>query len=152
MSLGLLYHYFPSIDVLHEELITIALAGRTGQYFPQYDNPLDYFLKSAGHIFDVVKSDHIYAEYFVLMNQAQHNPNLPIQIKEKLEQNDIIAQSIRTIEEGQHQGIIRKGNPVALAMAFWLSVGAYVEMIAQNPNMPYPETDWFVDILSARNH
>ncbi len=152
MSLGLLYHYFESIEVLHEELIAIALTGRTGQYFPQYDNPLDYFVKSAGHIFDVVRSDHSTAEYFVLMNQAQRNPNLPAHIKEKLEQNDTITKSIRMIEEGQQQGIIRKGNPLALTMAFWLSVEAYVEMIALNPEMPFPETDWFVDILRASNH
>ena len=149
MSLGLLYHYFESVEILHEELINIALAGRTGQYFPQYDNPIDYFVKSAGHIFDVVKSDHDYAEYFVLMKQAQRNQNLPIHIKEKLEQNDIIVKSIITIEEGQRQGIIRKGNPMALAMTFWLSIEAYMEMIALNPDIPYPETNWFVDILRA---
>lgn len=147
MSLGLLYHYFESIELLHEELISMALAGRTGQYFPQYENPLDYFAKSASHIFDVVKSDHDYAQFFVLMKQAQRNPKLPIHIKEKLEQNDIIDKSIITIEEGQRQGIIRKGNPMALAMTFWLSIDAYVEMIALNPDIPYPETEWFVDIL-----
>jgi len=152
MSLGLLYHYFESIEILHEELINIALAGRTGQYFPQYDNPIDYFVKSASHIFDVIKSDHDYAQYFVLIKRAQSNQNLPIHIKEKLKQNDIIVKSIITIEEGQRQGIIRKGNPMALAMTFWLSIEAYVEMIALNPNIPYPETNWFVDILRASNN
>ncbi len=151
MSIGLLYHYFESMELLYEELISIALSGRTGQYFPQYDNPLDYFMKSANHIFDMVKSDHYIAELFVLMNQAQCNQNLPKHIKEKLEQNDVIEKSIITIGEGQRQGIIRQGDPVALAMAFWLSVQAYVEMIALNPDMPYPESNWFVDILRANN-
>jgi len=151
MSLGLLYHYFDSVEILHEELINIALLGRKGQYFPQYDNPLEYFLNSSSHIFDVIKSDPDYAKYFVLMKQAQRNQNLPIHIKEKLEQNDMIDQSIITIEEGQQQGIFRKGNPMALAMAFWLSIEAYVEMITLNPNMPYPEANWFVDILRANN-
>ena len=151
MSLGLLYHYFESVEILHEELINIALAGRTGQYFPHYDNPLDYFVKSASHIFDVVKSDHDNAKYFVLMKQAQRNQNLPIHIKEKLEQNDIIDKSITTIEEGQRLGSIRKGNPMALAMTFWLSIQAYVEMIALNPEIPYPEANWFVDILRESN-
>lgn len=147
MSVGLLYHYFESIELLHEELIDIALSGRTGQYFPHYDNSLDYFLKSANHIFDMVKSDHYIAELFVLMSQAQRNQNLPIHIKEKLDQNDIITKSITTIREGQCQGIIRQGNPLALAMTFWLSIQAYVEMLALNPDMPYPEINWFVDIL-----
>lgn len=98
MSLGLLYHYFESVEILYEELINIALARHTGQYFPQYDNPFDYFVKSARHIFDVVKSEHDYAKYFVLMKQAQRNQNLPIHIKEKLEQNHIIVKSITIIE------------------------------------------------------
>lgn len=152
MSLGLLYHYFESIEVLYEELINIALSGRTGQYFPHYDNPLDYFMKSANHIFDMVKSDHYIAELFVLINQAQCNQNLPNHIKEKLGQNGVIEKSIITIGEGQSQGIIRQGNPMALAMTFWLSVQAYVELLALNPDMPYPESGWFVDILRAGNN
>ncbi len=151
MSVGLLYHYFDSIELLHEELIKIGLSGRTGQYFPKYDDPLDYFLKSANHIFDMVKSDHYIAELFLLINQAQQNPNLPDHIKGQLEQNDVIVKSIDIIKEGQHQGVIRKGNPMALALAFWLSIQAYVEMIALNPNTPYPESKWYVDILKAGN-
>ena len=147
MSLGLLYHYFESIEILYEELINTALLGRTGQYFPQHENPFDYFVQSASHIFNVVQSDHMYAEYFVLINQAQRNQNLPIHIKEQLKQNDIIVQSIINIEEGQRQGIIRNGNPMALALIFWLSIEAYVEMIALHPETPYPETNWFVDLL-----
>ena len=130
-------------------MINIALSGRTGQYFPQYENPLDYFVKSANHIFDMVKSDHYIAELFVLVNQAQGNESLPNHIREKLEQNDVITKSILTIGEGQSQGMIRQGNPMALAMAFWLSVQAYVEAIALNPGMPYPESGWFIDILRA---
>lgn len=152
MSLGLLYHYFDSVEILHEELINIALLGRKGQYFPPYDNPLAFFLNSSSHIFDVIKSDPDYAKYFVLMKQAQRNQNLPIHIKEKLKQNDMIDQSIIMIEEGQRQGIFRKGNPMALAMAFWLSIEAYVEMITLNPDMPYPEAGWFVDMLRVNNH
>ncbi|QHQ61332.1 TetR family transcriptional regulator [Anaerocolumna sedimenticola] len=149
MSVGLLYHYFESIELLHEELINIGLSGRSGQYFPQYDNPLDFFLKSSIHIFDMVKSDHFIAELFVLMNQAQRNQSLPSHIRSKLEQNDVIAKSISLIEEGQHQELIRRGNPMALALAFWLSVQSYVEMIALNPNTPYPESNWFVDLLKS---
>jgi AcrR family transcriptional regulator len=151
MSVGLLYHYFGSIELLYEELINLALSGRTGQFFHQYDNPLDYFLKSAKHIFDMVKSDSYIAELFVLTNQAHRNLNLSESIKDKLEKNDVILKSINLMEEGQRQGIIRKGNPVALTMSFWLSIQAYVEMIALNPDMPHPESEWFVDMLKACN-
>jgi AcrR family transcriptional regulator len=147
MSVGLLYHYFKSIEVLYEELITLALSGRTGQYFPQFSDPLDYFLKSAQHIFDMAKSDSFVAELFVLISQAQRNPHLPKDFKDKLAQNDVITKSISLIKKGQRQGIIRTGNPIALAMAFWLSIQSYVEMIALNPEMPFPEIEWFVDLL-----
>jgi len=151
MSVGLLYHYFGSIELLYQELINIALSGRTGQYFPQYDEPLDYFLKAVKHIFDMAKADHYTAELFVLINQAQQNSNLPKNIRDKLNQNNVIEKSIRLIKEGQLQGIIRKGNAMALALSFWLSIQAYMEMIALNPDTPYPEAHWFLDILKANN-
>ncbi|MBO0412567.1 TetR/AcrR family transcriptional regulator [Enterococcus hulanensis] len=149
MSVGLLYHYFDSIETLHEELVTLALSGRTGQYFPEYDNSLDYFRKSTNHLFEMIKADSFVAELFVLVNKAERNESLPNEIKEKLKLNDVITTSITLIEEGQRDGSIRKGNSVALAMAYWLSVQAYIEMLALNPDVPYPETDWFVDILKA---
>lgn len=151
MSVGLLYHYFGSIELLHEELIKIALSGRTGQYFPQYDDPLDYFLKAVTHIFDMAKADHYTAELFVLMNQAQQNSNLSKNLRDRLEQNNVIVKSVSLIEEGQCQGIIRKGNTMALALSFWLSIQAYMEMIALNPEIPYPEPHWFIDLLKAHN-
>jgi AcrR family transcriptional regulator len=149
MSVGLLYHYFGSIELLHEELINLGLSGRTGEYFPQYNDPLDYFFKAAKHIFDMAKADHYTAELFVLMNQAQRNPNLPDNLKAKLEQNNVLVKSISLIEEGQCEGIIRKGNPIALALSFWLSIQAYMEMIALNPDTPYPEPHWFIDLLKV---
>lgn len=149
MSVGLLYHYFASIELLYEELITIAVSGRTGQYFPSYSDPLDYFSKSAQHIFDMAKSEPFVAELFVLVTQAQRNPPLSKDIKDKLAQNDVITKSISLIKKGQRQGLIRKGNPQALTMAFWLSIQSYVEMLALNPEIPYPEIDWFVDMLKA---
>lgn len=152
MSVGLLYHYFGSIELLHEELINIGLTGRTGQYFPQYDGPLDYFLKAVTHIFDMAKDDHYTAELFVLMNQAQRNPNLSKNIKDKLGQNDVIVKSMSLIEEGQYQGVIRQGNPMALALTFWLSIQGYMEMIALNPDIPYPEVHWFIDLLKNGNN
>ncbi len=149
MSVGLLYHYFGSIELLHEELINLGLSGRTGQYFPQYDDPPDYFFKAAKHIFDMARSDHFTAQLFVLVNQAERNPNLSSNLKDKLKQNDVIVKSITLIEEGQCQGKIRKGNPLALALSFWLSIQAYMEMIALNPDTPYPEPHWFIDLLKV---
>ncbi len=151
MSIGLLYHYFASTELLYEELINIGLIGRSGQYTPPYDGPLDYFTKSAEHIFGMVKSEHYVAEVFLFMTQAQRNPNLPQRIKDKLKQNDVVTKSFAMVEEGQRQGTIRDGNPVALTMAFWLSVQAYVETIALNPDAPYPEVEWFVSILKSSN-
>lgn len=151
MSIGLLYNYFSSTEALYEELINTALSARTGQYFPQYDNanPLDYFLKSAESLFDVVKAEPYTAEYFLLVNQAQRNPNLPQAIKDKLKQNDVMEKSVSLVVEGQFQGTIRQGNPMALALAFWLSIQSYVEMLALNPETPYPEVFWFMDLLKT---
>ncbi len=149
MSIGLLYNYFGSTEILHEELLHIALSARSGQYFPEYDGPLDYFQKSAQSLFDVIKTDSYIAEYFLLVNQAQRNADLPQAIKDKLAQNDVMEKSIGLLVEGQRQGTIRKGDPLALALAFWLSIQAYVEMLALNPDTPYPDVAWFMDLLKA---
>lgn len=151
MSVGLLYHYFESIEALHEELLELGLSARTGQYFPPYSNCLDYFLKAATHIFDMAKENHYTAELFVLMNQTQHNSALPKSIKDRLEQNDIIEKSLNLVVEGQQQKMIRQGNPMALVLSFWLAVQAYIETIALYPNTPYPQPEWFVDLLKAEN-
>lgn len=151
MSVGLLYHYFGSMESLYEELINIGLSGRTGQYFPPCKDPLDYFFTAAKHIFDMAKAEPYTAELFVLMNQAQRNPNLANHLKDKLNQNIVIEKSINMIEEGQRQGMIRSGNPMALALTFWLSIQAYIEMIALNPDLPHPEPHWFIDLLKFSN-
>lgn len=151
MSIGLLYNYFGSTEVLYEALIDIALSARAGQYFPQYSGPLDYFAKGAKKLFDVIKAEPYVSEYFVLIDQAQRNPDLPQSIKDKLGQNDVVEKSIALIEEGQCEGMIREGNPVALALAFWLSIQGYIEMLALNPGMPYPDSDWFLSLLKPDN-
>ncbi len=150
MSVGLLYHYFNSTEDLYEELIGIGLSARAEQRFPAHEVPLDFFVKSAEQIFEIVKADTYHADFFLLISQAQRNPNLPAEMRERLEKNDVVTKSIVIIEECQRQGIIREGNPQSLALAFWLAIQAYVEMIALNPAIPYPEPEWFVDIL--RNH
>ncbi|MDR0326628.1 MAG: TetR/AcrR family transcriptional regulator [Oscillospiraceae bacterium] len=150
MSVGLLYHYFESVEALYEALIDIGLSGRSGQYFPEYDNPLDYFSKSAAFAFDAIKRNPFIAEIFLLMNQAEKNPDLPQKFRDKLGQNHVITTSVSLIEEGQRLGIIREGSPASLSIAFWLSIQGYAEMIALHPDTPYPETEWFVDILRAR--
>ena len=151
MSIGLMYNYFNSTEALHEELLDIALSARSGQYFPEYDGPLDYFHKSAQSLFDVIKTEPYIAEYFLLVNQAQRNPDLSSAIKEKLAQNDIIEKSVALVMEGQLQGAIREGNPTALTLAFWLSIQSYVEMLALNPETPYPDVAWFMDLLKAKS-
>jgi AcrR family transcriptional regulator len=147
MSVGLLYHYFKSTEDLYNELVTLALMGRSGQHFPPFDNPLDFFSKTAEFIFNMIKENPYIAEFFVLTTQAQKNPNLPQDLKDKLGENDVIEKSTRLIVEGQHQGVFREGNPLALALAFWLSIQGYMEMIALNPDTPHPESDWFVNII-----
>ncbi len=152
MSIGLLYNYFGSTEALYEALLNIALSARTGQYFPAYNSPLEYFAKSAERLLAVIKTDPYIAEYFLLVNQAQRNPDLPQAIKEKMKQNDMMEKSVAIIAEGQLQGTIRQGEPLALALAFWLAIQGYVEMIALYPGTPYPEVAWFMGILKAEDN
>ena len=147
MSIGLLYRYFESAEALYEELITIALAARSGQYFPEYDSPLAYFENSVTHIFREIQATPYLAEYFLLIHQAERNPDLPPAIQDMLQKNTIIEQSVHQIAEGQSQGTIRAGDPLALALIFWLSIQAYVEMLVLDAKTPFPSADLFMNIL-----
>lgn len=147
MSVGLLFHYFDSKEKLYEELIRSGLAGTKNVMNVISENPLDFFRDTARTILNYLKEDPSTSKMFVLMAQASLNDSAPQVVKDLVSQVDNITTSIPMIEEGQRLGLIREGNPMSLSMAFWCSLQGIAEEIAYNPDIPYPEADWIVDIL-----
>ncbi len=147
MSTGLLFHYFESKETLYEELIRNGIAGSMSIMDDSGMDPIAFFEAAAKQIFDTVKSRPISAKYFVLMNHALYNEAAPQSVKNMLKDYDIYTPTSQLIIKGQENGTIRKGNPYALAMAYWSAIQGVAEQIAVNPEYPCPESEWIVDIL-----
>jgi AcrR family transcriptional regulator len=147
MSTGLLFHYFESKEKLYEELIRNGIAGPMSIMDDSGMDPIAFFEAAAKQIFDTVKSRPISAKYFVLMNHALYNEAAPQSVKNMLKDYDIYTPTSQLIIKGQEKGTIRKGNPYALAMAYWSAIQGVAEQIAVNPEYPCPESEWIVDIL-----
>ena len=147
MSVGLLFHYFESKEKLYEELIKLGISGPQGVLSEIKKGSLEFFETSAKEIFQIMKKEPFVAKMFVLMTQAQYNDAAPEQVKLMLSKMDVMTPSVLKIIEGQKDGTIKYGDPVALAVAFWGAITGIAEEIALIPNTPYPDSDWIVDIL-----
>jgi AcrR family transcriptional regulator len=151
MSEGLLFHYFQTKEKLYEELIKIGTSGPQAVLSGINSEPLDFFRTAARDIFHYVETMPFVAKMFVLMAQARINDAAPEPVKKLLAGIDTITPSAKKIRQGQKNGIIRKGNPIALATAFWGAVQGIAEQAALVPNTPIPDSEWIVDILQRRD-
>ncbi|WP_310605475.1 TetR/AcrR family transcriptional regulator [Anaerosporobacter sp.] len=149
MSTGLLFHYFESKEQLYEELVRIGIEGTKAPSKLEYDNPYSYFANFLTMLFEYSKAQPWVMQMFVLMFQARRGEGVPEHIRELSMQTDQIEQSIALIKQGQVEGRFREGNPEALAYAFWGSVQGIMELSAVTPNMPLPNTQWLLDILTG---
>ncbi|HOQ17656.1 MAG TPA: hypothetical protein PLG49_09900 [Defluviitaleaceae bacterium] len=80
------------------------------------------------------------------MNEAPRVEFLSPKIKNVI-QNDNIKKSAKIISEGQKQGTIKDGNPVALASAFWAAIMGVCQIAIQKQDFIYPNPEWIVDII-----
>ena len=151
MSEGLLFHYFESKEKLYEELIKIGVSGPRLVLSGIEGEPLEFFETAAREIFRYLKTEPFVAKMFVLMAQASINDTAPESVKVLLAGVDHITPSAKKIHMGQKNGTIRKGDPVALAAAFWGAVQGVAEMAALIPDIPVPDSEWIVDILRRRD-
>jgi len=146
MSVGLLFHYFESKEKLYEELVRIGLGGTQSIMELDIKNPIEFFEQAASQVLGYMKEPYV-TKMFVLMGQATMNDAAPQAVKELVSQVNSIESSVPLIEAGQKMGVIRDGNPLALATAFWCCIQGIAEGLAFNSETPYPEADWIVDII-----
>ena len=93
--------------------------------------------------------DSISAKMFLLMAQTIRSKTAPPNVKKMLTGFDTITPLLQTIQQGQRQGKIKAGDPVALAIAYWGAVQGVAESYAVWPSQPLPQSSWIVDILRA---
>jgi AcrR family transcriptional regulator len=147
ISTGLFFHYFESKESLYEELIGIALQGATGIMTYDAEDPINFFETITKEIMDSFIENSMSAKLFLLVNQAIVNESVSPRIKEAISKINNLQLSIPIIIRGQEKGVIKRGNPLALATAFWGSIQGIAETMACVPDLPCPESSWIVDIL-----
>lgn len=150
MSVGLLFHYFKSKEHLYEELIMLGMSGPKTIMLNDKSDPLAFFETTARQIFEYASNDALTAKMFVLMKQVQYSDAVPESVKLILENEDTMTQTSLIMEQGQKNGTIREGNPMALSLAYWAAVQGVCEELAINPAFPCPESDWIVDIIRRK--
>lgn len=147
MSAGLFFHYFNSKDEVYEELVKIGLTGTQMSMNHEFENPIDFFEIVSEQIFTVIEQNRRVAKMFVFMANAQIDTSVPPTARENALKVNNIQMSIPIIEKGQHIGVIKQGDPLALSIAFWSAVQGIATVIALNDDAPCPKGVWLVDIL-----
>lgn len=151
ISVGLFFNYFESKENLYEELIKIGLSGPASVLKLNRGGiePIVLFEKMTEVIFESLRMDSISAKMFLLMAQTIRSKTAPPNVKKMLTGFDTITPLLQTIQQGQRQGKIKAGDPVALAIAYWGAVQGVAESYAVWPSQPLPQSSWIVDILRA---
>ncbi len=150
MSVGLMFHYFESKEVLYEELVKLGIEGPMKAMSIQCASPIEFFEEAAKQILTYIAMSPAIAKMFVFMSRTQRSGDVPQRLREMSLQIDNIEKSVELIKAGQQLGQIRDGNPMALSVAFWYEIQAIGEYAAFYPNQPLPEYEWIVDIIRRK--
>lgn len=150
MSTGLLFHYFSSKEELYLALVSLGIEGPMSSVQPTQMEPMAFFESTAERILAYIRMEPFVAKMFVLMNQAYTSEDVPASVKQMLSGFDIYTPTAEIVRQGQVNGTIRDGDPLALSIAFWSAIQGAAETLAMHTQLPCPESAWIADIL--RNH
>ena len=147
ISEGLLFHYFPTKEILLEELINIGLEGMRMPTQINAKNGLDFFYQFTVKLFSQAEENPLIAKMFVFMGHVVRAEDIPERLRKLAASVDTIAYSQSRVEAGQKDGSIRKGDVMSLSNMYWCSVHGIMEQYALRPEIPLPEASWVVGML-----
>ncbi len=152
ISTGLFFNYFESKEQVYEELIKIGLSGPASVLGLKADGvePIVLFERMTESIFHALKADAFTGKMFLLMACAIRSQETPEGVKKLLEGFDSVTPLVDIVLKGQALHQIKKGDAVALIMAYWGAVQGIAEYYAMSSEIPLPESSWVVDILRER--
>ena len=152
ISTGLFFNYFETKEQVYEELILIGLSGPAAVLGMNADGvqPIELFERMTESIFEVLKLNVFNAKMFLLMGHAVRSQAEPEGVMKLLEGFDPVTPLVEVVLKGQALGQIKKGDPLALILAYWGAVQGIAESYAMSPGAPLPESGWVVDIVRAR--
>lgn len=149
ISEGLLFHYFPTKEILLEELINIGLEGMRMPMQIEAENGLDFFRQFTKMLFGQTENNPFIAKMFVFMGHVVLAEEIPERLRKLAASVDTITYSQGRVEEGQRDGSIRRGDAMALSNMYWCAVHGIMEQYTLHPEIPLPEADWIVAMLKS---
>ena len=149
ISEGLLFHYFPTKEILLEELVNIGLEGMRMPMQIQAENGLDFFFQFTKMLFLQVEKNIFIAKMFVFMGNVVQAEDIPEKLRKLAASVDTIAFCQNWVEAGQKDGSIRKGDVMALSNMYWCSIHGIMSQYVLRPEIPLPEPVWMVGMLQS---
>ena len=149
ISEGLLFHYFPTKEILLEELINIGLEGMRMPKQINAKNGLDFFYQFTTMLFLQAERNSFISKMFVFMGHVVLAEDIPERLRKLAVSVDIIAYSRSWVEAGQQDGSIRQGDVMSLSNMYWCAIHGIMEQYALHPGIPLPEASWVVDMLRS---
>ena len=149
ISEGLLFHYFPTKEILLEELVNIGLEGMRMPMQIQAENGLDFFYQFTKMLFLQVEKNTFIAKMFVFMAVVAQAEDIPGKLRKLAASVDTIAFCQNWVEAGQKDGSIRKGDVMALSNMYWCAIHGIMGQYALRPEIPLPEPVWMVGMLQS---
>lgn len=146
ISMGLMFHYYESKEHLYKELVKTGAAYSSRPEAIKFTNAAEYFDKTLTGLFAAIKAEPMIYHMFVLMSQARRQ-GIPGEIREIALSVDQMKFSANVIEQGQREGCIREGDPMALSFTFWCAVQGIMEQHMITPEIPLPDKQWLLDII-----
>lgn len=147
ISEGLLFHYFPTKEILLEELVNIGLEGMRMPMQIKAKNGLDFFYQFTKMLFLQVEKNTFIAKMFVFMGYVAQAEDIPGKLRKLAASVDTIAFCQNWVEAGQKDGSIRKGDVLALSNMYWCAIHGIMEQYALRPEIPLPKPVWMVGML-----
>lgn len=147
ISEGLLFHYFPTKEILLEELINIGLEGMRMPMQVNAKNGLDFFYQFTTMLFLRAEKNSFIAQMFAFMGHVVWAEDIPERLRKLATSVDTIAYSRSWVEAGQQDGSIREGDVMSLSNMYWCSIHGIMEQYALHPEIPLPEARWVIGML-----
>lgn len=147
ISEGLLFHYFPTKQILLEELVNIGLEGMRMPMQIKARNGLDFFYQFTKMLFLQVEKNPFIAKMFVFMGHVVWAEDIPEKLRKLAASVDTIAYCQSWVEAGQKDGSIRKGNVMSLSNMYWCAIHGIMEQYALRPEISLPEPEWMIGML-----
>lgn len=147
ISEGLLFHYFPTKEILLEELVNIGLEGMRIPERIRAKNGLDFFYQFTKILFSEVDKNPFIAKMFVFMGNIAWAEDIPEKLRALAASVDTVSFCKKWVETGQRDGSIRMGDILPLSNMYWCAVYGCMVQYALRPEIPLPEPDWLVSML-----